>query len=201
MSPTSALLVIDLQPAFTSSLSETSLFTFKQNVSECLTLFRSSHPPPRIIHVRAVYTHTPMVTYSRVMKIHKPYPTDTAAVEWAQEMQGEMIITKDTINGFHNTQLADYLTACGVTHVYLMGMLTAACVHETAVGAMNRGFIPLLINEACIDKTPQRHQAVIDLYDKYLYQVISINQLRDSDTADGEDEDSALHCSDTHSLK
>jgi nicotinamidase-related amidase len=174
----SALIVIDLQPIFIERVPNIELDQFKENVISTLTYFRTLLPSSRIVHLRANYADSPMKTRSRMLNPGLPIPTNILPVDWGAENPLEPVFTKDTINGFHNTLLAAYLQSEGVETIYLIGLLTAACVHETAIGGLNRGFIPVLIEDACVDKTPLRHQQVIDLYNDYLYQVLTLKELR-----------------------
>lgn len=171
---TTALLVVDLQPVFTSNIQDTK---YSLRVQRILHHMRSILPPSHIVHIRANYEGSVMCPRSRVLRPDLPIPTDITGTEWAKELDNEPVIQKTTINGFHNTSLEQYLHSIRVRKVFLIGMLTAACIHSTAVGAMNRGFHASLIDEGCIDKTPQRHTQVIELFQDYLYEVICMNDI------------------------
>ena len=170
-----AIIVIDLQPLFTKNITDEQ---YKDRVNTCMQFMRSKLPPDRIIHLRADYSNSPMSCCT--LRPTAQRPTDTIATDWAREEQSELVVTKNTVNGFHNTELEAYLHTHNVKTLFMIGMLTAACVHETAIGAMNRGFFPILIEECCIDKTPERQAAVFALYKDYLYQTISLSELLSS---------------------
>jgi nicotinamidase-related amidase len=167
-----ALIVVDLQPLFTRNITDND---YEGRVTACLTFMRSKIPPCRIVHLRANYSNSSMSVCQ--LRPEAQRPTDSVPTAWAKEEEGEVVVTKSTINGFHETNLDSYLSSQGVKTIYLIGMLTAACVHETAIGGMNRGYFPILIEECCIDKTPERQAAVFLLYKDYLYQTVSLDQL------------------------
>lgn len=135
MHASSAVLVIDLQPVFTDAITDGD---YSNRVGRTLRFFRDQLPPSRVVHIRANYSATPMRTRSADLHPGRPQPSDSIGTEWAAELPGEPVVTKTTINGFHNTELEQYLKAQGVTRIYCIGMLTAACVHSTAVAGMNR---------------------------------------------------------------
>lgn len=56
----------------------------------------------------------------------------------------------------------------------------------TRLACVCRGFECILVEEACIDKTPERQAHVFALYKDYLYQTVSIDDLvpRDADSKD-----------------
>ena len=172
-----ALLVIDLQPIFTNNLQNDVKYEFEKNISTTLSYMRNMLPPECIVHLRANYSNTPMKTRSYHLNPNLPVPDDITPTTYGIEHENEVVFEKSTINGFHDTPLDKYLKSKNIIKIYCIGLLTAACVHETAIGGLNRGYIPILIQDACIDKTVERHQMVIDLYHDYLYEVISIEDL------------------------
>ena len=175
MFESSALLVIDLQPIYTNGITD---LQYPDRVMEMLSFMRQTLPASHIVHIRANYVDSPMRSRSGDLNPTRPVPSDSAAAPWAVETSDEVVITKSTINGFHNTHLDTYLKEKGISRLYCMGMLTSACVHSTAVGGMNRGFECILIEEACIDKTPERQASVFSLYKDHLYQTVSVIDLK-----------------------
>ena len=115
-----------------------------------------------------------MQPFSRVLDPSKPIPSDITATSWAQEKDGEPVIMKPTINGFHDTKLEEYLVSLGVDTILLCGLLTCCCVHETAIGGLVRGFHPVLVEDACVDKNVEKQAATILLFKDYLYQTCQL---------------------------
>jgi maleamate amidohydrolase len=90
----------------------------------------------------------------------------------------EPVITKQYASAFFGTSLASTLRAQGVDCVLLAGMSTSGCVRASAVDAMQNGFIPVVIGDACGDRHPAPHEAnLFDLAAKYA-DVLTFAQLR-----------------------
>ena len=91
---------------------------------------------------------------------------------------GEPVVTKQYASAFFGTSLASTLRAHGIDCVIVAGMSTSGCVRATAVDALQHGFIPLVVADACGDRHPQPHQAnLFDLQAKYA-DVLPLAQLQ-----------------------
>lgn len=163
----SAFLVIDLQPVFTDTIRDES---YQHTVKRNLDAARKLLCPDRIIHVRANYGNTPMLTRSRILHPDTIQPTDTTGTLWAAELEDEKVIEKTTVDAFYLTDLENYLRERNITSLFCCGMLTCCCVHETAIGGVLRGFRTVLVEDLCIDKTPEKHTATLMLYKDYMYE-------------------------------
>lgn len=174
-----AFLFIDLQPLFARKFDDSQ---FALNIAELLSFARSVVPASNIVHLRANYADTPMKPYSKILNPNLPMPgdSDLDAVSWAKELPGEVVIVKSTVDGFHETILNTHLKEKGIERIICCGLLTCCCVHETAIGGMNRGFLPLLVEDCCADKNQEKHDATIMLYKDYMYQTMTLNQLKQS---------------------
>lgn len=83
-------------------------------------------------------------------------------------MPGEIIVTKQYASAFFGTSLAASLTALGIDTLVIIGFSTSGCVHATALDALQHGFIPYVVREACGDRAPGPHDARrFDLQAKY----------------------------------
>ncbi|CAN5469558.1 hypothetical protein BH23ACT9_BH23ACT9_01600 [soil metagenome] len=81
---------------------------------------------------------------------------------------GELVIVKQMPSAFFGTSLAGTLTAMGVDTVVMAGVSTSGCIRASATDAMSHGFIPLVVGEACGDRSPTVHDANLgDLAAKY----------------------------------
>ncbi|MGF1645946.1 MAG: isochorismatase family protein [Kineosporiaceae bacterium] len=96
---------------------------------------------------------------------------DTPEGEFRPEVaprEGEPVIVKQMPSSFFGTSLAGTLTAAGVDTVVICGVSTSGCVRATAVDAMQHGFVPLVVGDACGDRSPTPHEAnLADLQAKY----------------------------------
>ncbi|MDX1291578.1 MAG: isochorismatase family protein [Hyphomonas sp.] len=80
----------------------------------------------------------------------------------------DVVITKQYPSAFFGTALASMLTALGIDTVMITGYSTSGCVRASALDAMQYGFIPYVISDACADRDPAPHDAnLFDLRAKY----------------------------------
>jgi maleamate amidohydrolase len=81
---------------------------------------------------------------------------------------GERVVVKQMPSAFFGTGLAEQLHAEGVDTVVVAGVSTSGCVRASVVDAMSHGFVPLVVADACGDRTPEVHEASLtDLAAKY----------------------------------
>ena len=85
-----------------------------------------------------------------------------------QPAPGDLVVSKQYASAFFGTSLAATLTAMGCDTVVLAGFSTSGCVRASALDAMQHGFIPYVVREACGDRDPRPHDAsLFDLQAKY----------------------------------
>ena len=83
-------------------------------------------------------------------------------------LPNEINITKQYASAFFGTSLASSLNAMGCDSVFICGVSTSGCVRATALDALQHGFIPLVIEDACGDRDEAVHKAnLFDLQAKY----------------------------------
>jgi maleamate amidohydrolase len=81
---------------------------------------------------------------------------------------GEVLVIKQYASAFFGTSLAATLTAMSVDTVMVTGFSTSGCVRATALDALQNGFAPYVIREACGDRDSRPHEATLfDLQAKY----------------------------------
>lgn len=81
---------------------------------------------------------------------------------------GEVVVTKQYASAFFGTSLASTLRTMGVDTVVMGGFSTSGCVRASALDAMQHGFIPFVVREACGDRDSRPHEAnLFDLQAKY----------------------------------
>jgi maleamate amidohydrolase len=87
---------------------------------------------------------------------------------------GEIVVSKQYASAFFGTSLASTLRALGVDTVVIGGYSTSGCVRASALDALQHGFIPFVVSDACGDRAPGPHEAsLFDLQAKYA-EVVSI---------------------------
>lgn len=83
-------------------------------------------------------------------------------------LPGERVFTKQYPSAFFGTGLAEALQAEGIDTLLITGYSTSGCVRASALDAMQYGFVPLVVREACADRHPGPHEAnLFDLQAKY----------------------------------
>ena len=81
---------------------------------------------------------------------------------------GEPVVVKQYASAFAGTSLAATLHVAGVDTLVVAGVSTSGCVRATAMDALNAGFRPQVVRDACADRTPEVHaNNLADLDAKY----------------------------------
>lgn len=78
------------------------------------------------------------------------------------------VVLKHYASAFAGTSLAAWLTAAGIDTLAIGGFSTSGCVRASAVDALQNGFRPMVVRQACADRHPSPHEAnLFDLDAKY----------------------------------
>lgn len=97
---------------------------------------------------------------------------DGAEGDWAAPTlaarEVERVLEKQHASAFAGTDLADVLRGLAVDTVVVCGVSTSGCVRATATDAMAAGFRPVVVAEACGDRTEELQRSnLADLDAKY----------------------------------
>jgi maleamate amidohydrolase len=80
----------------------------------------------------------------------------------------ELVITKHYASAFFGTTLASDLAARRIDTLVITGFSTSGCVRATALDALQHGYAPFVVEDACGDRHPDPHNAnLFDLQAKY----------------------------------
>lgn len=80
----------------------------------------------------------------------------------------DVIVTKQYASAFFGTSLAATLNALDVDTVVIAGVSTSGCVRASALDALQHGFVPIVVADACADRDPRPHDSnLFDLQAKY----------------------------------
>lgn len=80
----------------------------------------------------------------------------------------DLVVTKQYASAFFGTGLAETLRTMGVDTLVITGLSTSGCVRATALDALQSGFAPFVVREACGDRHAAPHDAnLFDLQAKY----------------------------------
>lgn len=88
--------------------------------------------------------------------------------ESLQPASGETVVTKQYASAFFGTSLAADLHSAGCDTAIITGLTTSGCVRATALDALQNGFIPIVVEDACGDRDERVQAAnLFDLAAKY----------------------------------
>jgi maleamate amidohydrolase len=80
----------------------------------------------------------------------------------------ELVIAKRYASAFFGTPLASDLAARRIDTLVICGFSTSGCVRATALDALQHGYAPFVVKDACGDRHPTPHEAnLFDLQAKY----------------------------------
>lgn len=81
---------------------------------------------------------------------------------------GELVVVKHYASAFAGTSLAAWLTSHGIDTLVIGGFSTSGCVRASALDALQHGFRPIVVRQACADREggPHEHN-LFDLDAKY----------------------------------
>lgn len=85
-----------------------------------------------------------------------------------QPEKDDLVISKQYASAFFGTGLAATLQDMAIDTLVITGFSTSGCVRATALDALQYGFAPFVVREACGDRHPAPHEAnLFDLQAKY----------------------------------
>ena len=88
----------------------------------------------------------------------------------------EIVITKQYASAFFATHLASTLNALRIETLLIAGFSTSGCVRASALDALQHGFKPFVVADACADRHAGPHTAnLFDLQAKYA-EIISVER-------------------------
>lgn len=83
-------------------------------------------------------------------------------------LPGEPVVVKQYASAFFATSLPATLHASGVDTVVIAGVSTSGCIRASATDALGHGLRPLVVRQACADRTAEIHDHnLADLDAKY----------------------------------
>lgn len=98
-------------------------------------------------------------------------------------------MVKHYASAFAGTSLAAWLTSHRIDTLVIGGFSTSGCVRASALDALQHGFRPMVVREACADRAPGPHEAnLFDLDAKYA-DVIALDEALTEIPRRGPDQD------------
>ena len=97
--------------------------------------------------------------------------------ETFRPLKEEMVVEKQFSSAFFGTSLASRLVAMKVDTLIICGFSTSGCVRATTTDAMQYGFNPYVVGEACGDRHAYPHDAnLFDIQAKF-GEVVSMDEI------------------------
>jgi nicotinamidase-related amidase len=162
---TPALIVVDLQKGLSGTRSTHPFNDIIAKSRRLADAFRSKGLPVVLVNVTGGAPGRTDVHQQRSTGAAAPArPADWA--DWADlidlgPQDGDIRITKATWGAFHNTDLAEQLTARNVTQVVLTGVATSIGVESTARSAHEHGLHVVLATDAMTDTNADAHDHAV----------------------------------------
>ncbi|BBH71520.1 N-carbamoylsarcosine amidase [Actinoplanes sp. OR16] len=80
----------------------------------------------------------------------------------------ELVVVKHYASAFAGTSLAAWLASHSIDTLVIGGYSTSGCIRASALDALQHGFRPMVVREACADRSSGPHEAnLFDLNAKY----------------------------------
>ncbi|MFB2834857.1 cysteine hydrolase family protein [Floridanema evergladense] len=173
-----ALLLIDVQNDFFSPEFAQAFPDFTANISQLLTFCRNAGL--EVIHLREIFNPNGSDWLAKYrLRGRSPCVRGTTGAEVlnvAQEVPGEIVFEKQTMDGFLNPQLLNYLRSNHKRFLLTAGLATSVCVLFTSASAAQLGFLVTIVADCCADY-PEAHQMVLKRYRGFLLEFINYREI------------------------
>src|SRR5690242_3080559 len=102
----------------------------------------------------------------------------TTVLQGAEEISGELVLTKTAFDGFHDPKLQLYetLKKLGKKCLLFCGIRTSVCVLLTMASAYQLGYLTVLV-DGCVGDHPQKHQFVIKEYNDVCFECVQLEEV------------------------
>ena len=167
-----ALVLVDLQNDFWSPQVSTTSPDLPDRVAQLLAVARAEGLP--VVHLRAQFRADGSNWMARyrlrgsIPCIEGTRGADT--LPFAVERPGEVVVTKQTFDGFLCTGLDDMLRARGIRSLLIAGLVTSTCVLFTAATAAQLGYLVTVVDDCCSDWLAA-HEATLASY-RFVFDVV-----------------------------
>ncbi len=175
-----ALLLIDVQRDFLSAEREQQFPALAKNTADLLTLCRGNNI--EVVHLRAEFKPDGS-DWMRRYRLSGWIPCIQGSggeqvFEWAEALPDEKVFTKQTFDGFLNSDLQSYLEQQDKKFLLTAGIETSVCVLTTTLSATQLGFLTAVVGDCCADK-PEKHRQVLTGY-KFGFETTSVFEIESS---------------------
>lgn len=99
-------------------------------------------------------------------------------VEEVAPLDGEVVITKYTYDGFVDTVLDSVLRKLGVRTLVFAGVDSDVCVRDTAAHGFALGYTPVFVADCLAADDDSAHRGVMQSFGEHYGQVVALTQIR-----------------------
>ncbi len=163
-----ALLVIDTQEVYLKGQSPTKpAYPDQTEVIDRINTLQQAFSGQSlcVIHIRHIFNGFSGALISKLM-LHGQGVEGTPGVQMDPRILplGDAEFTKHIGDAFSNPELGKFLMENHINRLYLTGLDGEFCVHNTAVGALNRGYEVVLVTDAMLMQRPTHRSALLQKY-------------------------------------
>ena len=194
-----ALLVVDMQRGFLDPGEAMEVPPARETVPvirRLLDRFRAKRLP--VVFTEFTYSEAAPLLVGRLHPEHRPAApgaprgfgrpsasclegTPSAdTVDALRPAPGELVVRKRWYDGFAGTPLDGALRARGVTALVVTGTMTDICVLATVVGAFNREYRVLVVEDGVSTLWPPIQRATLDIVGRAYGRVVSSQEILDT---------------------
>ena len=193
-----ALLVVDMQRAFVEPGQAMEVPPAREvvpRIQELLAIFREKGLP--VVFTEFTYSPAAPLLVGELHPEHRPAATGAATgfgrpsssclegednvgvIPELAPHADELVVRKHYYDGFNGTVLDGALRARGVTTVVVTGTMTDICVLATVIGAFNREYRLVVVEDAVATLWPEIQRATLDIVRRAYARVLSAKELAD----------------------
>jgi ureidoacrylate peracid hydrolase len=193
-----ALLVVDMQRAFVEPGQAMEVPPAREvvpRIQELLAIFREKGLP--VVFTEFTYSPAAPLLVGELHPEHRPAATgaatgfgrpsssclegedNVAVIPELAPHADELVVRKHYYDGFNGTVLDGALRARGVTTVVITGTMTDICVLATVIGAFNREYRLVVVEDAVATLWPEIQRATLDIVRRAYARVLSAKELAD----------------------
>jgi nicotinamidase-related amidase len=193
-----ALLVVDMQRAFVEPGQAMEVPPAREvvpRIQELLAIFREKGLP--VVFTEFTYSPAAPLLVGELHPEHRPAAAgaatgfgrpsssclegedNVAVIPELAPHADELVVRKHYYDGFNGTVLDGALRARGVTTVVVTGTMTDICVLATVIGAFNREYRLVVVEDAVATLWPEIQRATLDIVRRAYARVLSAKELAD----------------------
>jgi len=168
--PKEALLVIDIQKDTTKLPQYKHTDELLTNINTAIT--QAERSGMDIIYIRQEFTNPLDLILSSGQ-----YKAGSPGANFSEELNlaSDHIFTKLRSDTFSNSDFSQYLIDHEIDTLYLVGADASACVYKTALGAVDRGYETIILEDCIFSFSAKMRTKMLNQYEKDQIQTISLD--------------------------